>query len=91
MTYKITAETNGWIASRDSRFNGKTRVVLASGMTLREAQKSLLSMFNRDYDTWYSNWAHVRRKYSWETRSYPDGTRRYEYDSRIFKIEKEED
>ena len=37
-SYKITARTNGWIASRDIRFNGKTEVTLHEHLSLREAQ-----------------------------------------------------
>lgn len=84
--------TSGYIANRDRKFNGKTTVVIESGLTLKKAQKKLLDMFNNDYDTSYPNWgmAVIRTKNNVEgaTRTFKDGTRSYEYDSRRFYIEK---
>ena len=87
-TYKITGHTNGWIAQRDSMFNGKEYITIEKGLTLKEAQKKLLEFFNNDYDTYYSNWGLVRMNdnRSWSS---SDGTRGYEYDSRYFEIEEE--
>jgi len=87
--YKIVGRTNGWIANRDIHFNGKTEITIESNLTLREAQKKLLKLFNKDYDTNYQNWGLVRCKYDDETTSRPDGTRSYEYDSRYYSIEED--
>ena len=87
--YKIIGRTNGWIASRDIHFNGKTEITIESNLTLREAQKKLLDFFNEDYDTYYQNWGLVRCNHHNETTSFSDGTRSYEYDSRYFSIEED--
>lgn len=89
-TYKITGHTNSWIAQRDSLFKGKEYITIEKGLTLKEAQKKLLDFFNQDYDTYYSNWGLVRMNdnRSWSS---SDGTRGYEYDSRYFEIEEEEE
>lgn len=88
-TYKIIGKTNSYIAQRDGQFNGKCEIIIESGLSLREAQKELLSMFNNDYETSYSNWGLVRCNSDMAT-SHSDGTRGYEYDSRYFEIEEEE-
>lgn len=90
-TYKIIASTNGYIASRDVRFRGRTEYVVESCLTLRDAQKKLLEMFNHDYENEigmpFRNWglAHINRPDV--THSFLDGTRSYEYDSRKYSIE----
>jgi hypothetical protein len=91
MTYKITGKTDSWIAQRDIHFSGKTYITLATGMTLREAQEKLLAFFNEDYGTHYSNWGLVRCNHPDLSSSYRDGTRSYEYDSRYYHIEQEDD
>lgn len=87
--YKIVGKTNGWIAQRDSLFKGKTEITIERDLTLREAQKKLLDFFNEDYDTCYQNWGLVRCNHHNETTSFSDGTRSYEYDSRYFSIEED--
>lgn len=89
--YKIVGRTNGWIASRDIHFNGKTEITIESNLTLREAQKKLLDFFNEDYDTYYQNWGLVRCNHHDESSSHPDGTRLYEYDSRYYSIEEDDE
>lgn len=89
--YKIIGKTNGWIAQRDIHFNGKTMIILADGLTLKEAQQKLLDFFNEDYNTYFSNWGLVRCNYSEVSSSHKDGTRSYEYDSRYYSIEEEEE
>lgn len=93
MTYKIVGRTNGYIAKRDFRFNGKTTIVIRKGLTLRKAQGALLIFFNWDYANEigkpYKNWGLVRCNFPYQTSSHSDGTRSYEYDSRYFSIEPE--
>jgi len=89
MEYKIQATTNGWIAQRDPRFNGKTEVTIEEGLTLKEAQKRLLDLFNEDYEKAYSNWGMVRCNHRNYSCSYADGTRSYEYDGRNYRIIRE--
>ena len=91
MTYKIVAKTNGYIANRDIKFKGKTEIVIKKGLSLREAQQELLHMFNKDYDTQFTNWGLVRRYKPNYSYSFTDGTREYTWDSRTFKIVKEKE
>ena len=92
--FKIVGCTNGWIAERDTQFNGKTEIIIAGNLTLKEAQRKLLSMFNDCYDLNCSNWgmAVIARKKCAEgaDETYEDGTRSFDYDSRTFSIEEEE-
>lgn len=58
-TYKIVARTNAYIAQRDSMFNGNTEVVLENNLSLSQARKSLLDMYNNrfsDERPYASNW-----------------------------------
>lgn len=93
-TFKIIGRTNGWIAARDSQFNGKTEIVIADNLTLKEARRRLLSMFNECYELGCSNWgaAVMARKNRAEGayKTHEDGTRSFDYDSRTFSIEEEE-
>lgn len=89
-TYKIIGRTNSYIAQRDSMFNGKTEITIESGLTLKEAQKKILDFYNEDYETYYKNWGLVRCN-SDLAYSHSDGTRGYEYDSRYFEIEEEDE
>lgn len=85
--YRIIGKTNSYIARRDSLFNGREYVFLADQLTLKEAQKKLLDMYNEDNNTSFTNWglAVNHNKGAYATRQ--DGTRCYEYDSRIYEIE----
>ena len=93
-TYSIKARTNGYTASRDAEFNGKTEISIKDGLTMKDARKELLSMFNRKYGTSYTNWWTAVR----ETRNdvfgarptFSDGTRAFDYDGRTYFIEREE-
>lgn len=87
-TYKIIGKTNGWIASHDINFNGKTYIIIDKGLSLRDAQKKILDMCNKDYWTTYQNWGLARMNNNC-TYSHHDGTRGYEYNSRYFEIEEE--
>lgn len=73
-----------------SKASGRPCITWSRGLTLREAQKQLLSMFNVDKETSFKNWAHCRRAYPDETSSFFDGTRSYEEDSVYYRIEEEE-
>ena len=92
--FKIVGRTNGWIAERDSLFKGKTEIVIDDNLTLKEAQRRLLSMFNGYYELNCSNWGMaviVRKKRAegaYKTRE--NGTRSFDYDSRTFSIEEED-
>lgn len=79
-TYKIISKAPG----------SRVCVTWSRGLTLREAQKQLLSMFNVDKETSFKNWGHCRRAYPDETKSFFDGTRSYEEDSVYYRIEEEE-
>lgn len=90
-TYKIIARTNGWIASRDSSFKGKTEITLQQGLNLSDARKELLRFFCQDYEVYFPNWgvamnSKLGRDYA-NRRS--DGTYSYEWDSRYYSIEEE--
>ena len=92
--FKIVGKTNGWIAERDSLFKGKTEIIIADNLTLKEAQRKLLSMFNGYYELNCSNWgmAVIARKKRAEGayKTHEDGTRCFDYDGRTFSIEEEE-
>ena len=91
--FRIVGITNGWIAARDSQFNGKTAIIVAGNLTLKEAQRKLLSMFNDCYDLNCSNWgmAVIARRYRVEGagKTRDDGTRCFIYDRRYFNIEED--
>ena len=92
MKYRIIGQTNSWIAQRDGLFRGKERVVINSGLSLKEAKDILLKYFCRSYDVYFPNWGVVMnsrlgRDYA---SHFKDGTYSYEYDSRYFRIEEEE-
>ena len=86
-TYRIVGRTNGWIANRDANFRGKCEVTFKESLTLREAQKELLRMYNYDYDTCWSNWGLAVIHSNGNAWSGDDGIRRYEYDSRVYSIQ----
>lgn len=92
-TYKIMAYTSQWVANRDINFNGRTTYIVSSGMTLKEARKLLLEMFNKDYECYCPNWGiavNMRRKKVFSASpTFRDGTRAYEYDGRRYWIEEE--
>lgn len=88
-TYSIMGRTNGYIAARDINFNGKEEIVIDEGLSLKEAQEKLLDMFNEDYETYFRNWGLARSHYPYNTTTYKDGTRSYEYDSRYYYIAEE--
>lgn len=93
--YQITGTTNGWIAQRDLKFNGKTRIIIEKDLTLKESYKELLDMFNSDYEDkgWYAkNWGiAVNISKQKASPTCIDGTRMYEYDGRYYQIEEQEE
>ena len=94
-TFKIVGRTNGWIAARDSQFNGKTEIDVEKNLTLKEAQRKLLSMFNECYELGCSNWGMAviasKERAEGAYKTHDDGTRIFDYDSRTFSIEEEEE
>ena len=95
-TYKIISKTNSYIANRDARFNGKTEILISGNLTLKEAQQELLAMYNGEFcgeRAYAPNWGIAviqASKSAFGAGSHPDGTRFFEYDSRIFSIEEQE-
>ena len=93
-TFKIIGRTNGWIAARDSQFKGKTEIDVEKNLTLKEAQRKLLSMFNECYELGCSNWGMAviasKERAEGAYKTHDDGTRCFDYDSRTFSIEEEE-
>ena len=93
--YQITGTTNGWIANHDPRFNGKTCITICQDLTLEGAYKKLLDFFNEDYskellnaDSWDEA---VNISNGMAQPTFSDGTRMYEYDSRYYRIEEQEE
>lgn len=86
--YRITGRTNGWIAQRDSTFNGRCEITIADQLELKEAYKKLLDMYNDDNRNYPSapNWGIAVRQDRGAQATFTDGTRRYEYDSRVYEI-----
>ena len=91
--FRIVGITDGWTAERDTQFNGKTQIIVAGNLTLKEAQRKLLSMFNDCFELNCSNWgmAVIARKKCAEgaDETHEDGTRSFDYDSRTFSIEED--
>ena len=81
-TFKIVGKTNGWIAKYDSLFKGKTEIVITDNLTLKEAQRRLLFMFNECYETDCKNWgmAVIARKNRADgaDKTHEDGTRSFD-------------
>lgn len=46
--FRIVGITDGWTAERDTQFNGKTQIIVVGNLTLKEAQRKLLSMFRNE-------------------------------------------
>lgn len=90
-TYRIVGKTNGWIASRDTAFNGKTERTFEKGMTLAEAKSKLLDWFNHDHDTSFPNWGVAMNSKIGRDSAWHQGNEYgYEWDSRSYYIEEEE-
>lgn len=68
--------------------------VIESGLTLQEAHAELLDLFNREFDTMYSNWGlavnATRHKCDGACRTFSDGTRTFSYDVYRYWIEEGE-
>lgn len=95
-TYRIIGRTNSWIAQRDATFKGRTTIEIETGLTLREAQKFLLDMYNKDYEDnrpYCQNWGlAVIQSNRYGVGAYNTcGSRCYEYDSRVYSIEEDEE
>lgn len=92
--FRIVGITNGWIAKRDTQFNGKTAIIVAGNLNLKEAQRKLLSMFNDCYELDCRNWGiaviATKSRVFCAYKTHDDGTRCFDYDSRTFSIEEEE-
>ncbi len=95
-TYKIIAKTNSYIANRDVMFNGNCYVTLEKDLTLPEAKKHLLEMYNEKFEDtrpYAENWGlaviQSRNYVHGACRTFSDGTRSFSWDSRTFSIEKE--
>ena len=95
-TYKIIGKTNGWIAQRDSMFQGKTEVLIESSLTLKESHQKLLDMYNERFSEerpYASNWGiaviQSARQVDGAAATSRNGTRSFDYDGRIFSIEEE--
>lgn len=87
--YRIIGKTNGWIAQRDSKFNGRCEITIADQLNLKEAYKKLLDMYNEDNCNYPSapNWGGAVHQNRGACATFPDGTRRYDFDSRTYEIE----
>lgn len=95
-TYKITANTNAYIANRDAAFNGRTEITLDSGLTIKEAKKVLLDLYNQKYSferPYAQNWGlaviQSRKSAFGASPTFRDGTRSFDFDGRTYKIEEE--
>lgn len=91
--YKIIGETNGWIAERDIKFNGKTKITIDKDLSLQDAQKRLLDMYNSYYEDerpYAKNWGlaviHSQKHREGANQTSPNGTRSFDFDSRCFSI-----
>lgn len=94
--YKITARTNAYIANRDAMFNGKTEITLVSNLTIEQARESLLFLYNEKYSCerhYARNWGlaviQSRKSAFGASPTFRDGTRSFDFDGRVYKIEEE--
>lgn len=86
-TYCIKlAFTNPYIGSR----NGGNKIV-ADGLSLRDAKNKLLDLFNDLTDYYALDWQEAKKltKDKFDRASGSHSKQRFEYDSRIYSIEKE--
>lgn len=95
-TYKIIARTNGYIASRDALFGGETEITIEGGISLREARGKLLELYNQKFGNkrpYACNWgmAVIQSKPYCDgaAKTFHDGTRSFDWDSRTYTIELE--
>ena len=96
-TYKITKQADKLIASRDASFNGNTKVTINHGLSIEEARKKLLEMYNNDWGTDFKDWSpepNPESPFAYGQNPYgsvknEDGTVSYTYNSRTYSIEEE--
>ena len=91
--YDIVCTTDFYHAARNPRFaHHENSYVIASNLTLKEAQARLLKMFSYDAECPIDNWGlAVNNHYKDELEAYKtleDGTRAYRYDVYIYEIQK---
>ena len=93
-TYRITCSTDGYYAARNAKFDGKTSYEVIGGLTLKQAQRKLLDLYNEQYDgerPYAPNWglaviqSSPYMRGAGETRR--DGTRAFGYDVYTYEIE----
>ncbi len=97
--YKIIIKTNCYQASRNGKYRWhfdekrNATAVLHKNLTLREAQGLLIEFWNEDFanhrGSYLRNWGLIRANYPYETSSFKDGTRSYQYDGYYVSIEKQ--
>ena len=90
-TYSIICSTDDYHASRNAKFaRNENTYVVASNLSLKEAQKQLLEMFSEDAGRLVDNWGLAVSNHYKDGleayRSYTDGTRAYEFDVYTYKI-----
>jgi hypothetical protein len=88
MEYQIKRDfTCPYIGSR----NGGNKVIF-SNLTLKEAHKKMLELYNELFDNYANNWGIAVRQssktFDGAKKTQKDGIREIRYDSRIYKIEK---
>lgn len=94
-TYKVICTTDQYHASRHSGFDREGIKVMKAGLTLKEAQKELTSLYNSYYDS-QKNWGLIvsaaKRNEGDESnpKTFQDGTRSFQHDVFTFSIEIEE-
>lgn len=91
--YQIICSTDPYTASRNSKFEShKTSYIVKTFVTLKEAQRELLSIFNSVTDVYLPNWGLVICHYSGykngiSATSHRNGLRSFEYDAYKYTIE----
>lgn len=93
-TYSIICSTDDYHASRNAKFaRNENTYVVASNLTLKEAQKQLLEMFSEDAGRLVDNWglavANHYRDGLEAYKSHKDGIRAYEFDVYTYSIVEE--
>lgn len=93
--YNIIEKRDWYTANRDAAFKGKCERIIRTNLSLKDAQKELLNLFNYYFQNEYfaTNWGMAvimtRKRVFSASPTYPDDTRSFEYDGKKFYIEKE--
>lgn len=92
--YRIVGRTDGYHARTSPELGNRCEAVLEDGLSLGDARRILLDMYNRKYEDerpYAPNWGMAvlngRRRVCGATATFSDGTRMFSYDVYSYSIE----